>query len=308
MKNYLVTGGDGFIGSAIVKMLLQKGHKVISIDNQFRNKKYSTKSYKNLKKVKCDIRDLNSIVKYFKNIDSVFHLAFINGTSFFYDKPELVLDVGVKGILNVVDSCKKHNVKNIFLASSSEVYQKPKLIPTPEDVELIVPNPFNPRFSYGAGKIISEIILLNSKFFEKTIIFRPHNVYGPNMGYNHVIPEIIDKLKKSKNSIKIQGNGNQTRAFCYIDDFVNAVSILIEKGKDKNIYNIGNDEETKIIDVVKKIISISKFNTKIIKTKSSLGDTPRRCPNINKIKKLGFSPKTNLNAGLKKTYKWYLDQ
>ena len=79
---------------------------------------------------------------------------------------------------------------------------------TSEQSPLIVPNPFNPRFSYGAGKIISEIILLNSKFFEKTIIFRPHNVYGPNMGYNHVIPEIIDKLKKSKQPLTNQLNPN----------------------------------------------------------------------------------------------------
>ncbi len=306
-KKFLVTGGSGFIGSAIVNMLLKNNYIVFNLDNEFREKKYLKTKHKNLKNIKCDIRDYKKIEKYFKNIDTVFHLAFINGTNFFYEKPDLVLDVGVKGMINVMDACKKHKVKNFFLASSSEVYQNPIKVPTDENVPLVIPDPNNPRFSYGAGKIISEIILLNSNIFKKSIIFRPHNVYGPDMGYNHVIPEIIQKLSKSKNNIKIQGKGDHTRAFCYIDDFVKGVELLIFKGTNKNIYNIGTSREIKIIDLVQKLIVLSNKNIKIIKTNKKLGDTPRRCPDLKKISKLGYKPKVSLDMGLKKTYKWYIN-
>ena len=91
-------------------------------------------------------------------MDSVCHLAFINGTKYFYSMPELVLDVGVKGIVNVVDGCLKHGVGELVVASSSEVYHEPAVVPTDETVPLCIPDPLNPRYSYAAGKLISEII------------------------------------------------------------------------------------------------------------------------------------------------------
>ena len=98
-------------------------------------------------------------------------------------------------MLNVIDACKKNNIKELIVASSSEVYQSPKIIPTPEEVPLVVPDVLNPRYSYGAGKLISEVIAFNNKkFFEKVIIFRPHNVYGPDMGMEHVIPQLTNKI------------------------------------------------------------------------------------------------------------------
>ena len=126
-----------------------------------------------------------------KDIDSVIHLAFINGTNFFYEKPELVLEVGIKGIINLIEVCEENFIKEFFLASSSEVYQNAPSIPTNEKVPLSIPDPHNPRYSYAAGKLMSEIMLLNSSIFERSVIFRPHNIYGPNMGYYHVIPDII---------------------------------------------------------------------------------------------------------------------
>ena len=104
-------------------------------------------------------------------------------------------------------------------------------------------------------------MLLNSSFFERSVIFRPHNIYGPNMGYNHVIPEIILKIFKSNQKLKIQGKGLNSRSFCYIDDFISAFNLILKKGKHKNIYNIGTQEEIKIRDLVKGIIFISKKKT-----------------------------------------------
>ena len=303
-KKYLITGGLGFIGKAITLSLLSKNNTVIIADNNFRKKKNDLK-HKNLYVHKIDVRKKNQLKKISKDIDSVIHLAFINGTNYFYEKPELVLEVGIKGIINLIEVCEENFIKEFFLASSSEVYQNAPYIPTNEKVPLSIPDPHNPRYSYAAGKLISEIMLLNSSIFERLVIFRPHNIYGPNMGYNHVIPEIILKIFKSNQKINIQGKGLNSRSFCYIDDFVSAFNLILKKGKHKNIYNIGTQEEIRIRDLVKRIISISEKKLHIQNTKEILGNVKRRCPDILKLKKLGFKPKNNLNIGLAKTFEWY---
>jgi len=284
--------------------LLSKNNIVIIADNNFRRKKNDLK-HKNLFVHKIDIRKKNQLKKISKDIDSVIHLAFINGTNFFYEKPELVLEVGLKGIINLIEVCEENLIKEFFLASSSEVYQNAPYIPTDEKVSLSIPDPHNPRYSYAAGKLISEIMLLNSSIFERSVIFRPHNIYGSDMGYNHVIPEIILKIFKSNKKLKIQGKGLNSRSFCYIDDFISAFNLILKKGKHKNIYNIGTQDEIKIKDLVKRIIFISGKILHIQNTKEIKGNVKRRCPDILKIKKLGFKPKIDLNKGLEKTFEWY---
>ncbi len=305
-KHYFVTGGNGFIGHAIVKMLLNEGNKVTVFDNISRHSKkfYKNKNYKFIKGDICKLADLN---KSLKKVDALVHLAYINGTQNFYDIPHRIIEVAAKGITNIFDACRSNNIKEIYLASSSEVYYYPKKIPTDENIPLIIPDPYNPRYSYGAGKILTEIYGLNfSKFFNKLIIFRPHNVYGPDMGNEHVIPEITNKILKIKNGkLKIQGSGKETRSFIYIDDFVECFKILINKGKHKNIYNIGNNEEVTISYVIK---LISKILKKRIVTKKGVlkkGGTLRRCPDIAKIKKIGYKQKHSLELGLKNTVDWY---
>ena len=164
-KKYLITGGLGFIGKAITLSLLSKNNTVIIADNNFRKKKNDLK-HKNLYVHKIDIRKKNQLKNISKDIDSVIHLAFINGTNFFYEKPELVLEVGIKGIINLIEVCKENFIKEFFLASSSEVYQNAPYIPTNERVSLSIPDPHNPRYSYAAGKLISEIMLLNSSILK----------------------------------------------------------------------------------------------------------------------------------------------
>ena len=96
-----------------------------------------------------------------KKSDAVIHLAYVNGTKFFYSKPDLVLDIAVKGLINVIDGCLKYKVKELYLASSSEVYQTPEKLPTDEKEMLKIPDIFNPRFSYGGGKILTELMGIN---------------------------------------------------------------------------------------------------------------------------------------------------
>jgi nucleoside-diphosphate-sugar epimerase len=312
MKRYLVTGGAGFIGSAIVNRLSQENCKIRVFDNEFRGSRKSLPSIKKIEFFKGDIRNFNHVLKASKEIDAIIHLAYINGTKYFYEKPDLVLEVGVKGMINVLDAARKNKVKELYLASSSEVYQTPNVIPTPEEVSYHIPDPLNPRYSYAGGKIISELLCLHlgSKFLKKVVIFRPHNVYGPRMGSEHVIPELIQKIiklgkKSSRITLPIQGDGNQTRSFIYIDDFAEAVMLLLNKGKNKAIYNIGTQDELSILDLVKKLGDVSKTDIEIKRTKEPIGGTNRRCPDITKLKNLGFKPKTNLSNGLRKTFIWY---
>jgi nucleoside-diphosphate-sugar epimerase len=303
-KNFLVTGGTGFIGSSICELLVKRGHKVTVFDNNSRGSlKRLLRLNNKIKFIKGDIRDKSKVFKSLKNINAVIHLAYINGTKYFYEKPDLILDVAVKGLVNIFDGCKKNNIKELYLASSSEVYQTPLKVPTKEDEPLKVPDINNPRYSYGGGKILTELMGIHygKKFFKKLIIFRPHNVYGADMGNEHVIPEIISKIRKIKKNkiLKIQGSGNEIRSFIYINDFVKAFSCLLTKGKHLQIYNIGTSKSMKIKELVHSISKIMQKKIVIKTTPLRKGGTKIRMPDITKIKKLGFKPKYSIDQGLK---------
>ena len=206
----------------------------------------------------------------------------------------------------------KKNIKELYLASSSEVYQTPLTIPTSESEMMKIPDPYNPRYSYGAGKIISEILSINycREILDKLIIFRPHNVYGPNMGKEHVIPELIMKAinakKNKERKLLIQGDGKQTRSFNYIDDFCNGILLLLNDAKGFNTYNIGSKNEIQIKDLAEMIIKKLDYNLEIQITHEKIGGTKRRCPDISKICKLGYEEKVNLDIGLNNTIDWYV--
>lgn len=313
-KKILVTGGTGFIGSTLVISLVREGYKVRVLDNGSRG---STRRLNSIlgkfEMINGDIRNPKIVEKVCRGIDSVIHLAYINGTEFFYSKPELVLEVGVKGMVNVLDGCIKHKIPELLLVSSSEVYQTPNIIPTPEDVPMIVPDPLNPRFSYGGGKIISELLTINygRKFFKRVLIVRPHNVYGPDMGWEHAIPQLtlhIKKLvEKTKGLIKlpIQGSGKETRAYMYIDDFTQGLLKVFERGKHLGIYNIGTMEEISVGQLAIEIGKCFSREIKVIPGKLTKGSALRRCPDMTKLKKLGFKTKFSLKEGLQKTIQWY---
>ena len=308
-KTFIVTGGTGFIGSGISKLLIKKNYNVKIFDN---NSRGSLKKFKNFDKkikfIKGDIRNKNSVDKAFKNADAVVHLAYVNGTKYFYKHPVKILDIAVKGILNVLESCIKNNIKELYLASSSEVYQTPSKIPTDETEVLKIPDIYNPRYSYGGGKILTELMGINygKKYFKKLVIFRPHNVYGPDMGNEHVIPEFLNRFKSlKKKQFKIQGTGKEIRSFIYIDDFINAFDLILKKAKHLEIYNIGTSERLAINKLAKIIANLLKKDIKIKKSQIREGGTKKRLPDIKKLKKIGFKQKFKIEEGLKKTIKFY---
>ena len=304
-KNILVTGGSGFIGSAIVKYLVKKKYNVVVFDNNSRGRSRRIKDVNNkISFIKGDIRDKKKLLSINKKIDTIIHLAYINGTKFFYKKPFEILDIAVNGYLNILEFCKIKKVQNLFLASSSEVYQNPIKIPTDENEMLKIPDIHNPRYSYGGGKIFSELygLYFAKKYLKKFIIFRPHNVYGADMGNDHVIPEFIIRFKKigKKKNFLIHGTGNEVRSFIHIDDFINGFDKIFQRGKNTEIYNIGTTEKVKISRLAYLISKIYKKKIKIIRSKLPKGSPSKRCPDIGKIKKLGFKQKISLRNGLKK--------
>ena len=304
-KNILVTGGSGFIGSAIVKYLVKKKYNVVVFDNNSRGRSRRIKDVNNkISFIKGDIRDKKKLLSINKKIDTIIHLAYINGTKFFYKKPFEILDIAVNGYLMILEFCKIKKVQNLFLASSSEVYQNPIKIPTDENEMLKIPDIHNPRYSYGGGKIFSELygLYFAKKYLKKFIIFRPHNVYGADMGNDHVIPEFIIRFKKigKKKNFLIHGTGNEVRSFIHIDDFINGFDKVFQRGKNSEIYNIGTTEKVKISRLAYLISKIYKKKIKIIRSKLPKGSPSKRCPDIGKIKKLGFKQKISLRNGLKK--------
>ncbi len=232
----------------------------------------------------------------------------------FYNAPDLVLDVGVKGIVNVIDACRHQGVGTLVLASSSEVYQSPPQVPTDESAPLTIPDPLNPRLSYGAGKIISEIMAINHgrKHFERVLIFRPHNVYGPDMGFDHVIPQFAIRLKLAIAAhpdgvlpFSIQGSGEETRSFCHVDDLVAGVMVMRERGEHLGIYHIGTMDEITVADLARRLARIAEREIALRPSAALAGSTPRRCPDISKLSALGYRPRVTLDDGLPPTLKWY---
>ena len=157
------------------------------------------------------------------------------------------------------------------------MYQKPSVVPTPEDVPLIIPDVTNPRYSYGGTKILYELMgqHYRREEFDRVILFRPHNVYGKNMGTDHVIPELVKKIRNSDKEITLLGDGKQTRAFCYVDDFCDGVHTLLEKGEDGEIYHIGNDEEVTIEELCRRILKQMNLDLEIKYSEAPQGETNR---------------------------------
>ena len=314
-RRILVTGGSGFIGSALVKALLKDGCTVRVLDDNSRGSpRRLTEVHKDVEMIDGDIRDAAAVQRAVTGVDEVHHLAYVNGTELFYKYPELVLDVGVKGMINVIDACRAADVRNLVLASSSEVYQTPPKVPTDETAPLIVPDPHNPRLSYGAGKIIGEVIAINygRKFFDRVLIFRPHNVYGPDMGFEHVIPQLALRMKRAcaqhgvdRISFEIQGDGRQTRSFCHVDDLIRGVMIMRSRGEHLGIYHIGTREEITIGDLARRIAAHAGRQIDLVPLPAPAGGTDRRCPDIGKLVKLGYAPQVPLVEGLPPTVDWY---
>jgi UDP-glucose 4-epimerase len=228
MRRAIVTGGGGFIGAYLVRRLVNDGWSVCVVDNLARGRAARLSPViHEIDFVQADVRDLTAMTEAANGAQVIFHLAAVNGTENFYKHPDLVLDVGLRGALAAIEAGARAGVPDMVMASSAEVYQTPPVVPTDETVPLMLPDSLNPRYSYGGSKIVTELIAFNyfREHYRKVQVFRPHNVYGPDMGWKHVVPQFILRAQKQiadtpmgEVPFQIQGDGSETRAFAYVDD------------------------------------------------------------------------------------------
>ena len=310
----LITGGSGFIGAHLANHALKSNNIVHICDNNLRgiNDEFVDNLLaKGVKFIKCDLTKIFEIIKLDKDYDIVFHLAAINGTENFYTIPYDVMRVNILSTMNLLEYFKGQSTKFIY-SSSSETYSctfkfREDLIPTPETVPLCIDDIFNPRYSYAGSKLTGELLVTNFSHQHdlEFQIIRYNNIYGPRMGFKHVIPQFIKRAYFSEDPFYIYG-ASQTRSFCYVDDAIRATMDLALSDK-RGVFNVGNDkEEMPIMDLAKKVIKQFNYNPRFEIKKAPEGCVQRRCPDLTLLRETtGFDSKYDINEGLKKTIAWY---
>jgi dTDP-glucose 4,6-dehydratase len=312
-KNIILTGGSGFIGSYLLESLIHD-NKICVIDNEYRgsNIKYVKnlhlqKFEKNVEFINSDIRDHDKLLKIFKKFkpEIIFHLAGIAGVSTVLNNPLEVIDVNLIGSYNLAKAIlKTDSVKKIIYSSTSEVYG-PTAYQLNEDSFTTQGTAYDPRWSYATSKLFAEhiFVALERQYGLQVAVARLFNVYGPKQIGSGAIHEFIKKALLN-DSLIIYDDGAQIRAWCYIDDCIAGLNLVAEKGH--GIYNIGNPYEAlTTIALARLVIDITKSQSKLSFKKLHSSDVRVRVPNIEKISKLGYVPKTSLRAGLLETANWY---
>ena len=318
MPKILITGGAGFIGYHLAKNLSENGHDIVLCDNLFRgHRERELVELCRHPKVCLVTRDLTqpqSLTSLDDGYDFFYHLAAINGTRYFYEMPDKVLRINILTLINVLDWFSRSRSGKFLFASSSEVYAGTARasslpIPTPEEVPLLVDDVYNPRLSYAGSKILGELLVINyarAHEFPFTIV-RYHNVYGPRMGYEHVIPEFCRRILKRETPFPVHG-AQESRAFCYVDDAVAATRLLMESAAaDGHVVHVGNpDEEVAIEELAKRMFDLFDFHPPVEIHVAPPGSVSRRCPDVSKLEGLtGYRPGTPLSMGLVRTFTWY---
>lgn len=319
MKNkILILGGTGFIGFNIAKVLSKSSDNLIHIaDNLSRGKKDaeidSLLLQKNVKLIEGDFTDRETFNLLDDNYNNVYMLASVVGVNNTLQKPHEIIRINSLLILNTLSWLSESTVKKVIFTSTSENYagtidQFNYTIPTPEEVPLCISDISHPRYTYAVTKILGESAFLNySKVYGfECCIIRYHNVYGPRMGFKHVIPHLVERFRSGENPFLIYG-AEQTRAFCFIDDAVEGTILAMSNpSSDGEIFHIGTSEEISIRDLVTFTGSHFNYNGEYENAATFPGSTQRRCPDINKAKKiLGYKPKISWKNGLIETLNWY---
>ena len=302
----LVTGGAGFIGSHLVDKLLNLNHEVIVFDNLIRGTKLKKNIDVNL--INSNIKDKDAILQAAKNCEIIFHLAAFLGVDEVAKNPILTMETEAIGTYNVANAAIKNNVKKIVYASTSGIYGK-------ADIDQAVKENFrvSPSSSYAIAKRYNEIYLksLCDEHNIDTFSLRYFNIYGPRQDTRMVIPRFFQKAMNNQDLL-VYGNGMQTRDFTYIDDTVNATSEIAFNCKGSEIINISYGDDITMYNLAEKIIKItdSKSTIKLVENPyfRKEYEVERRFGSSEKLMSLiKYKPETNLDEGLKRTYKHLLN-
>ena len=312
----MITGAAGAIGLQLAKYLVNKGLKIYVVDNFVRGSldhDYLEFIKSNLvTPLNGDLTDCDFVKTLPLDVDYIFHLAAINGTQNFYNYSfQVLLNSTVPTINLLRHYISKSELKRFIYTSSSEAYSGAISlfdweIPTKETVPLVIDDPQNARWSYGASKMHGEIACV-AAFNEGKVnysIIRLHNVYGPRMGYEHIIPDFIYRLRKGE--VCLYG-AYDTRAFIYVDDAIRDIEqIALSDRCINDIVNVGSNSEIQILTLAKEILSLTHIQEEIEIHPSPVGSVKRRVPNLEKLNSIYPTRNlTKLKCGLIKTLKWY---
>jgi UDP-glucuronate decarboxylase len=301
MARVVVSGGAGFIGSHLCDVLLGQGHEVIAVDNLVtgtkRNIQHLT-SNPNFEFLRHDITE--SILL---ECDVLYHMACPASPVHYQYNPIKTIKTNVTGTINMLGVAKRTHAR-FLLASTSEVYGDPLQHPQKESYWGNV-NPIGPRSCYDEGKRVAETLTVNYKEqgHVDTRIVRIFNTYGPRMLFNdgRVVSNFIVQALQNED-ITVYGEGQQTRSFCYVDDLVAGIIATMNKDGFYGPVNLGNPNEMTIKALADRVIQLTGSRSKIVHKPLPTDDPTRRQPDISLAKKeLGWEPKVDLDAGLKKT-------
>ena len=311
MKNILITGADGFIGSHLVELLLNKNYNVTALchynsHNELGWLKYSAKNKpKKLKIITGDINDDIFCDNILKFQDVLVNLAALISIPHSYTNPRVYFKTNVEGSMNLAKSSLKNKLKKIIHISTSEVYGTALYVPIDEKHDL------QPQSPYSASKISAETVMrsFHYSYGLPVIICRLFNTFGPRQSIRAVIPKIISQLLYNKKEIFL-GNLKPTRDFNYVLDTCSAIELASKKLKVGQVYNYGSGKEINIkelFELIKKIIgskAVLRTQKDLFRPKKS--EVFRLLCNNNKFRKeTKFKPKYNLKSGLIKTIDWY---
>ncbi len=326
MRNILITGGAGFIGSHLARHLLQTSDCTILLtDNLQRGRmdqdltELLTTYAGRLRFEQYDLTDPAAFAGLGTAFDQVYHLAAVNGTKHFYRMPHEVLRINTLSLTNLLAWMVTLEKKpKLLFTSSNEAYagalesfqQLP--IPTPENVPLVISDTYNPRWTYAATKLIGELFVIHyaAQYQFPAVIVRPHNFYGPRAGYDHVIPEFSQRILDRIEPFDIFG-AEETRTFCYITDAVRAMQMLMDAtvtdGHPVETVHIGDTREVTMRQLADVLFDIAGWKPNQIEVKASpSGSVKRRLADISKIDALvGWKPSVSLEDGLRQTFAWY---
>lgn len=315
MLKFLITGGAGFIGSEITRQLLDRRFYVRIADNL---SKKDARVDKRADFFKVDLTDTRETQDIFKGIDICINAAAkIGGIGYFHKYPATILSENNKIYSSTFEAAVKAKINRMVYISSSMVFESATRFPSKETDIAIIPPPVS---SYGFSKLTGEWYC--RAFWDEYklpfSICRPFNAYGINefpereVGYAHVIPDLVRKILNGQYPLELLGDGNQTRCFTHVSDIAGGViTAALHKNAQNEDFNIGTDKEIKMIDLAKKIWKVmdqkKPFRVKFIK--GFKFDIRRRVPDVTKTKKLiGWEPQVNFENGLKEVVNWLKDQ
>jgi len=311
-ENVFLTGGAGFIGTALARHFLDRGARVTIFDVYVRDAMHyfpEIAAHPNLRRIKGDVRDLAALKEAVGDATLVFHLAAIAGVSKYFRIPAEVMEINVLGTYNVLEAIKDNrNVRAFFDFSTSEIYGS-NCFGAREDGDVKMENIFAKRWTYATSKMASEKFGM-AYYWQYGVPFigvRPFNVYGPGQVGEGVISYFLNACLKQE-TIKITGDGSQCRTYCYVDDFVDGIRVLVDN-VDKAIgtsFNIGRSTEMySVLSLAQLVQEIAGVPRSVEYVQHAGDDVMVRSPSVAKLTALGYKPKIDLREGLTRTLDWY---